>query len=755
MDKQMICESVPQQTIYTNQITSEQQRVQENAIFLSQNKNTAFFNIQNYTTNFLGNRTQNMLAHRYNNINKKKNTSATGIPEMSTSANTSTLEISKETLIERECENSPLFFKISGCVAYCQQLGACCIFYNSGITKQQMKILYSVACQREIFDEACKLYKNSIPLYSELFQLIFSVKLKQKFKLLGLSEDTLLLKVKSETPSSRNRFLYNAAMLQLQMLRYDFIISPNISQYYVKQFLSDIPMCPVNIPSVGDIITNTDNIVSDTNYKITTIEDTTKNQNNKHDAVSNLLIDNNNDDDNIKHNTKREKYVNASDFKVVKNKSGKFNTASKTKRQTIDDDGYEYDEYSVDGSYDDNADSELFEDDENSSISNGDYEDYTDVIDDGRKHMITVKNTSSNVEKQLYNNEDVLMKEGKQIDDNYIVNKSLHKINKKPSSIISSIASSYTNIYDKNPKKVTVAKSLMSSNTASSVDFVIPSSNQSDTGITDNFARLQCNKNYYTLNTTTTTNNKTQHTQSSKKNTNNEYIDGGGGGSYPSVYNKNNSSNINASKYMEINKCKNTKHYAPSSTGITDNIGDLTLNVNSEFEDECEHDGTISYVYEGYDTYNDIIALKVDDITNTSPLKIDTNIDLSTNNHGDGKTDGKCLNILSKMIKSPIFDTRNSYVNNEGMTVYNPKYLVVFSKPETNDDLRFINELLSEYIDLHGDIQLYINLLNYKRGDSKDINRAAGDMNNDPTNRLKQAAFLYLISNSSLISLIN
>ena len=187
------------------------EQMQNNAIFLAQNIKTKLFNIQSYTTNLLEQR-----------LNEK-----------------TTLLQSKDILREQEYGQSPLFFKISGSVAYCPQLGGCCIFYNRGINNENIRILYSLQCQQEIFDEALKLYENTIPNYRYLFQMCFSRKLYDKFKLLGLSEDTILLKIKNEAPSQRNKFVYNVALLQLQMLRFDFIISPNLTQYYVKQYLNN------------------------------------------------------------------------------------------------------------------------------------------------------------------------------------------------------------------------------------------------------------------------------------------------------------------------------------------------------------------------------------------------------------------------------------------------------------------------------------------------------------------------------------
>lgn len=216
--------------ILSHQITPQQQQ-REDALFIAEHApKTKLFHIQSFNTNLMNNNYGNNggVDNKYN----------------------SSLFRSKEMLIDQQCEKSPMFFKISGTVSYCPQLDGCCIFYNRGISVTLMNILYSKQCQEEIFDRACKLYENSIPNHVYLFQLGYSSILMNKFKLLGLSTDTIILKVKHEAPSKRNTFMYNAAQLQLQMLKFDFIITPNLTHYYVKQYLnypqSDLITTPSN-----------------------------------------------------------------------------------------------------------------------------------------------------------------------------------------------------------------------------------------------------------------------------------------------------------------------------------------------------------------------------------------------------------------------------------------------------------------------------------------------------------------------------
>lgn len=309
--------------------------LQEDAVFLNQNPHVKYFNIQNFTTNFLG----NIQASR---------------------EDTSSLVVSRETLSERENEKSPLFFKISGCVAYCTQLSGCCIFYHRGITEHQMKILYSVPCQNEIYEQACKLYANTIPCYKNLLQYTFSIKDKDKFKRLGLSEDTILLKVKNELPSRRNKFIYSAALLQLQMLRYDFIITPNLTQYYMKQYIGGIqqqscvfppPPLPTTTPATGCLV-------------------------NRQNTTSTLTVD--------KHTTSSPVHVNASDFNVNHKKTkcstslnadvnilqNEQNKESEDERDSTDED-------------DDISETETEDDDENS-----------------QDRIVVVKNPDAKAEKQ-------------------------------------------------------------------------------------------------------------------------------------------------------------------------------------------------------------------------------------------------------------------------------------------------------------------------------------------------------------------
>lgn len=207
------------------QKTAEERR-QDDAVFLSQNTETRLFNIQSFHTNLMdhpdvinGTNGRSTISTRNNNNNNN------------------IWNISKQLITDKECESSPLFFKFSGNVAYVPQLNGCCIFYNSGMTKQQMDILYSSQCQMEVLTEACKLMKNAFPNYKHLLQFNFLRKLSKQFNLMGLSEDTLLLTVKSGLPSQTGKFILNAAQLQLRILRFNFIISPNLTHVYMKTYM--------------------------------------------------------------------------------------------------------------------------------------------------------------------------------------------------------------------------------------------------------------------------------------------------------------------------------------------------------------------------------------------------------------------------------------------------------------------------------------------------------------------------------------
>lgn len=255
------------------QKTPEEQR-QEDAIFLSQNAKTQLFHIQCFNGNFL---------------------------ENTTKPDDSVFNVSKEMLLQRECENSPLFFKISGCVSYCPQLDGCCIFYNAGVTQQQMDILYSLQCQQEVYEEACKLYDNSLPNYKHLFQFSFDKKLENQFNLLGLSQDTLLLKVKNG--GKRDRFMYNTALLQLQMMRFNFIISPKLTQVYMKTFLGTQPTLCIQKSNVPTNSENDNNDTTPPGY------DTFCN------ASKNNTTNNNENNNTTRENTK---YISAESFNIEK-----------------------------------------------------------------------------------------------------------------------------------------------------------------------------------------------------------------------------------------------------------------------------------------------------------------------------------------------------------------------------------------------------------------------------------------------------
>lgn len=576
------------------QKTPEQQR-QDDVIFLSQNSQTKYFNINNFTTNFLHN-------------TKSKNTDALGT----------------EALVQRDCEKSPLFFKLSGCVSYCPQLGGCCIFYNGGITEQQMEILYSVICQREIFDKVCKVYENSIPSFGQLFQLTFSTKLSEQFKLLGLSVDTLILKIRNETPSQRNKFIYNTAMLQLQMLRYDFIISPNLTQYYMKQFLGN-PLCvppppPPPQQQQNDLFISTplplpqENIINGT--KSVDIE-----------SPSKCII--------------------STDY------------PQKTQNVYIDDNSEEYSE----------------DDDDDDDDEEDEYEYDDDIVE---KQPIIIKNTS------LKNNGGSGDGGGNAIPKLYTL-----PTKKQVESLASSSSSSLTRFKRKNNKTQSIS-------TLSSVEFIHPSvSGQSETGITEKFAKLKCKQ-----------------------------------------------------------QPPSTRQYdAASSTGITENVAELCLDtsgmdVETFFnqqdndydgdyldDDYNETDGAVG----GYNGSSNIIESKVND-RSVAITKAEEDAFIS-----------QYFDDIDRKMADGTKSLRSYYtLDDEGRIVYKFDFLALYAH---SDDYEFIQELFDSFSDLHADVEPYIRKMNYTRKNKAKITLALTDVKIDPTNRLKQAAFLYLISD--LIKLAN
>ncbi|WBR61474.1 hypothetical protein [Drosophila suzukii associated hytrosavirus 1] len=549
------------------------ERLQDDAIFLSQNNKTKFFNVQSFNTSFLESKSK--------------------------ARENSSFAISKETLIEKNYENSPLYFKFSGCVAYCAQLNGCCIFYNRGINKEQMPILYSVQCQQEIFDEACKLYENSIPNYKFLFQLSFSAKLRDTFKRMGLSEDTLLLKVKNEAPSQRNKFMYNTAMLQLQMMRFDFIISPNITQYYVKQFLNTNTQ-PVVQPQYNEVCIQQPSTIAN----VQPIPIQTKKTTEKEDDTC---------------------IINATEFVINQNK----------------DDIEDYD------------DTDASEDDD-SSVSSAEFNDFDRVYNEPptkQRKQITVLNL-----------------EGKKSDDINtqplrLGQNDLHTINKGPASLASSSSS------DRRGVPLSVA-----SQGTSSVGFVMPA--RSETGVTEKFAKMGYSTEDNRINT------------------------------FPSSYARGTNTNELNKTNIQTNTSLST--YAPSSTGITDNVADMNIE-DEEYEDSGAND------------LARIAMLTREEMKILHRYKLD----------------------LARKRYTIFEDNNYTMRDEEGKLFFNPRLFPViqmWNEPE------YTQTFFDAFKDLHSDVPIFVTYMRYERGNKAKIALALADVMTDETNRLKQAVYLYLLS---------
>lgn len=598
------------------------ERMHEDAIFLSQNTKTNYFNIQSFNTSFL--------------------------ERKSKTRENSSLAISKETLLERNNEKSPLYFKISGCVAYCAQLNGCCIFYNRGITKEEMPILYSVQCQQEVFEEACKLYENSIPSYKFLFQLSFSTKLRNTFRLLGLSEDTLLLKVKNEAPSQRNKFMYNTAMLQLQMMRFDFIISPNITQYYVKQFLSasfvqaNHRQSAVSVCQKQDILTT---LMPQDKDEYKQPQDATRKRKQKDTS-------NNNNED-------TSNYVNAADFKI--------NHKRKAAGDREDDESLADYEENSDDADDDDADED--EETDSSSVASSEFNDFNKEYDyDAAKRKIIVQNTSV---------EEKHTKQAQPLDE-----KALRRIMKRPSSLVSS---SDTVAGEK--RCHVAAKSITSQE--SSVDFVMPS-NKSETGVTEKFSKLM-------------TENTTMQCTTYARGTNTNKLK------------------------PKINIQKQISTYAPSSTGMTENVADLSLN------DDGSGGG------DGGGDDDDNKDYRFNDIATTSKANINNEQIYNTTCREQFQNLIECIDKRRPSVFGRNINMRNS----DGYIVYNPRFLETLIEM---DDIVDIQECFNDFIDLHRDVETYVRINGYFRGNRDSIAHILREVKLDELNRLKQAVFLYLLS---------
>lgn len=580
-------------SIYQWQQKTAAERLHDDAVFLAQNAKTKLFRIKNFNTNFI----------------ERGDGGGGG----NGGGGTSTLQLSKEVLAENDCEKSPMFFKVSGSVSYCPQLSGCCIFYNRGITSQQMSILYSVQCQQEIFDEAYKLYENTIPNYKNLFQMCFGMNIQHKLQLLGLDKDTILLKVKNETPSRRNKFLYNTALLQLQMMRFDFIISPNLTQYYIKQYLNNVPLC-LDPPATTMLLPNNPTVEQSSSINANINQQTTPPpppppQTRIINAATLQL-------------PTLDDYEDSDDEEGV----GGGGVVVDDENNENDDDDYDEDDDDDDDEYESELSDTLYE---NNSYKEGGM----------RKQIPAV------VVANVINDETI---KPQQKDDRIVVEVPRRKIGRRPMSIVSSGTAASSAAHKRSlPSEI------------SSVE-IIPT--QSETGVTVKFKRMTCE----------------------------EYNDA-------------------------------------QSTGITDNVGDLSLTDNAPQQPPPR------YVFE---------EIMREDASSTGGGDDDeTNI----LNEKCEETLSFLLSNMTQEASSSIFTERHYKVyNNQGLIVYDPRFLETLQ----NDDTEYIQEIFDDYSDLHENVRASVNEQNLTRGNMQNINRAIVESRHDEKDRLKQAIYLYLLNPS-------
>mgnify|MGYP004515111791 CR=1 FL=1 len=508
-----------------------------------------------------------------------------------------------------------------------------------------MKILYSINCQSEIYEQACKLFENSIPSYKHLFQYTFSIKDKEKFKLLGLSEDSLLLKIKNELPSRRNKFIYNSALLQLQMLRYDFVITPNLTQYYIKQFLCDIQaqQSVNNISNVNQtefmVNTNTNNIDNNINTN-----DTTGCLVNRQN-IQNILTDANNI---------TPLHVNASDYNINNKKTKCLKNVSTLNKENGKQSESEDDNTST---------SESDDDDEDESVSAEDDDDC------GGENYIEVKNTEIESKPDKIN-KPILMNKA-----------SLRNLKRKPSSLAST----------SNSESTTDKKSSINSD-ISSVEFKLPVENRRS----DIPQKLKKPPNIDTISVATST-------------------------GITNKFSKLKTDSASTTGVTEILKKLHTS--SSSSTGVTETFDDLCMEDIAPVK---------------FDIYNEPASTSSKrSVTSHSIKSILTDYSNIEEKYpvykpADDKIEEKNENLKKYIIR-----------DNEGYIYYNVDFL---SQLVLKNDMVNLEEMFRNFEDVHMYIKDYVRQKGYKRKDIVKINLALGDMRRHPTNRLKQAVFLYLLS---------
>lgn len=704
-------QSTPQPTPQFNNLTqpgidvmlqkTQLEQWQDNAIFISQNNhnNVKLFNIQSFQTNMLSKSTAN---------------------------DSSLLEISRDTLVERECEKSPLFFKISGSVSYCQQLGGCCIFFHRGITAEQMRILYSVPCQQEIFDVAYKLYDNSIPSYKHLFQLYFSAKLRQRFRLLGLSEDTILLKVKNETPSQRNKFMYNSALLQLQMLRFDFIISPNLTPYYCKQFLTNNScLPPASVPQ------------SQPQYM---------------PPPSSYI--------------QTPTYIQPPEPVLSMSTTGPKTTKTTTPRKQVtvqqmpaeeEEDEEELDEEEEDSEKDDS--------DESDESTSNEYEE--NLIEPRPAIKVNTKSLSEELEMAA-----------KMADKAPQGTK--RRLPSPPASSLVSTATASTRDY--------IGRRRGDGDTKCSVEFVLPS-NRSDTGITEKFAKIRCSsvKDKRIRRGAPSSTGLTANLDDLDLGAEFDLDEGGAGGDayieddYLVTYKSDSKSDEDGDQGIFAQRNLFEQYSLQESVnedpGYQDSAMRDLANQDSTNEDTTIRDSgdTVNQdiaTRDSGDTANQDIATRALDSQNTTkndpttqdrstsdpniifnqaPLYSDDINDVlpSTSTGRKGLDCEETLQyLLSKMtepVEKSIFDSKTIMVTDaNNKTIFNPKYLALLQQESSIEELQ---DTFNYFEDIHDDVEPYIKAKGYIRERPERILRALLEVEQDETNRLKQAVYIYLLSN--------
>lgn len=576
------------------------ERMQDDAVFLASaaaSNNSHLFNIKEFKTNFLPN---------------------------SLSSDTP-LSMSKELMVERENEKSPLFFKTSATFAYCSRVRGCCIFFNDGITEQQKKILYSVACQVEIFNKVFEIIKNALPNHNFIFSMFFDKKLGKTFNLLGLSEDTIVLRLKKETPSSRSQFIYNVAQMQLQMLKFDFLISPNITPYYVKQFLTDLSLPVVQIPPQPGQTLNTADITNN---------NTAATLNSSSSGVTPAI-------------TSNTLFIEGGGD----GGDGGVDDGDEEMCERMNDD-------------DDDEDEEI----ESMMSSDGD-DDGDDELNPLDREPIMVENVKNYEPEKPFKLPD---------------NVKRTKPPKPPKSLASSSSGSSRAYYRNN----SIADEL------GSVGVVIPpkSSRISESGITDIFSKLNTK-----------------------------------------------------SKQNVINDDGNEDEDDDDDDDDVSNIDNEDNYMFDEFIGETYKEEGVGGDDGNFDSFDESMFKLPAPTVTFPPPKTMASVSTMTSSTTDS------LSAICSDIKKRENYTCN--MNEEGRRVYTLRYLQTLLDTmkmgihEYAKNVKNLQRIFDEYSDLHPYISAYVNSVGYERGKLESAIDALKQVENDPPNRLKQAVFIFLITN--------